>query len=137
MSRPAAFASPYCLGFDDVERMLERVMRATESYPPVNIEEPREGALRITLAVAGFSPESLSVSLCGRELTVRGERPRQEDDQRVLLHKGIASRGFQRSFVLAHGLEIDGARLDNGLLRIDLKRVVETPQIRQIPITMG
>lgn len=138
MSRPPSFASPYCLGFDDVERMLERVAKAaTESYPPVNIEEPREGALRITLAVAGFSPENLSVSLCGRELTVKGERPRPEDDARVLLHKGIAARGFQRSFVLAHGLEIDGARLDNGLLRIELKRVVETPQIRQIPITIG
>ena len=83
-----------------------------------NVEEPQEGLRRITLAVAGFAPEQLSVTLTGRELTIKGERP-QQDESRLFLHKGIAARGFQRSFVLADGLEVDNAVLANGLLRID------------------
>ena len=101
MSRPGPFGSAYCLGFDEVERLLERMAKgASEAYPPVNVEEPQEGLLRITLAVAGFAPEQLSVTLTGRELTIKGERP-QQDESRLFLHKGIAARGFQRSFVLA------------------------------------
>ena len=116
---------------------LERMAKvSTDAYPPVNIEEPAEGALRITLAVAGFAPEQLSVTLTGRELTIKGERP-QPGDTRVFLHKGIAARGFLRSFVLAEGLEVDGPNLANGLLRIELKRVRQTHQIRQIPITLA
>ncbi|MBP6014843.1 MAG: Hsp20 family protein [Alphaproteobacteria bacterium] len=137
MSRPGPFGNPYCLGFDEVERLLERLSKGTaDAYPPLNIEEPAEDRLRITLAVAGFAPESLSVTLTDRELTVRGERP-QPQDGRVFLHKGIAARGFQRSFILAEGLEIDGAILSNGLLRIELRRRRQTPEIRQIPITLG
>ena len=137
MSRPGPFGNPYCLGFDEIERMFERTAKmSADGYPPVNIEEPVEGRLRITLAVAGSPPDLLSVTLNGRELTVKGERP-QQDDTRVFLHKGIAARGFQRSFVLADSLEIDGAFLGNGLLRIELRRVVRNPQIRQIPITTG
>jgi len=137
MSRPGPFVNPYCLGFDEIERVLERAQKgAGETYPPVNVEEPAQGYLRITLAVAGFASEQLSVTLTGREMTVKGERPPQ-DEARVFLHKGIAARGFQRSFVLADGLEIEAASLVNGLLRIDLKRVPETHQIRQIPITIG
>ncbi len=137
MSRPGPFGNPYCLGFDEVERLLERLSKGTgDAYPPLNIEEPAEDRLRITLAVAGFAPENLSVTLTDRELTVRGERP-QPQDGRVFLHKGIAARGFQRSFILAEGLEIEGAILSNGLLRIELRRRRQTPEIRQIPITLG
>lgn len=137
MSRPGPFGNAYCLGFDEIERVLERMAKlSTDAYPPVNIEEPAEGALRITLAVAGFAPQQLSVTLAGRELTIKGERP-QPGDTRVFLHKGIAARGFLRSFALADGLEVDGARLSNGLLRIDLKRVRQDQQIRQIPITLA
>ena len=137
MSRPGPFGNAYCLGFDEIERVLERMAKvSTDAYPPVNIEEPVEGALRITLAVAGFEPGQLAVTLTGRELTIKGERP-QPGDTRVFLHKGIAARGFLRSFVLAEGLEVDGALLSNGLLRIDLKRVRQNHQIRQIPITLA
>jgi HSP20 family molecular chaperone IbpA len=137
MSRAGTFGIPYCVGFGEIERLLERAAKSsTEAYPPVNVEEPSEGCLCVTLAVAGFPPELLSLTLTGRELTVKGERPQQEDT-RVYLHKGIAARGFQRTFVLADGLEIEGARLLNGLLRIEMKRVAPNPQIRQIPITRG
>src|SRR5262245_9039379 len=137
MSRPGPFGNAYCLGFDEIERTMERMAKASsEAYPPVNVEEPGEDRLRIVLAVAGFAPEQLTITLNGRELTVKGERP-QPDETRVYLHKGIAARGFQRSFILAEGLEIEGARLGNGLLRIDLKRFRPTSQIRQIPITLG
>jgi HSP20 family molecular chaperone IbpA len=135
MSRLGPFANPYCLGFDEVERTLERLAKtAPESHPPLNVEEPAEGRLCVTLAVAGFAPESLSLTLSARELVVKGERP-QASDGRVFLHKGIAARGFHRTFILADGWEVEGARLANGLLRIDLKRVRQTPQIRHIPIT--
>ena len=137
MSRPGPFGNAYCLGFDEIERVLERMAKASpEAYPPVNIEEPAEGALRITLAVAGFAPEQLAVTLTGRELTIKGERP-QSGDTRVFLHKGIAARAFQRGFVLAEGLEVEAASLANGLLRIDLRQVRPNPQIRQIPITLA
>jgi HSP20 family molecular chaperone IbpA len=137
MSRPGPFGNAYCLGFDEVERAVERIAKASsEAYPPVNIEEPGEDRLRITLAVAGFAPEQLTVTLIDRELTIKGERP-PPDETKVYLHKGIAARAFHRSFILAEGLEIEAARLGNGLLRIDLKRSRPTPQIRQIPITMG
>lgn len=136
MSRPGPFGNAYCLGFDEVERVIERMAKgATEAYPPVNVDEPAEGRLRITLAVAGFAPEQLSVTLTGRELAIRGQRP-QQDESRVFLHKGIAARGFQRSFVLADGLEVDNAALANGLLRIELRRIPPNLQIRQIPITL-
>ena len=137
MSRPGPFGNAYCLGFDEIERTMERMAKASsEAYPPVNVEEPAEDRLRIVMAVAGFAPEQLTITLSDRELTVKGERP-QPDETRVYLHKGIAARGFQRSFVLAENLEIEGAGLSNGLLRIELKRFRQTPQIRQIPITLG
>jgi len=116
--------------------MLDRLTKQAEAYPPCNVEELAEGLLRITLAVAGFSSETLTVTLADRELTIRGERPPGEED-RTFLYKGIAARGFQRSFILAEGWEVDGARLLNGLLRIDLKRVKTAPDVRKIPITLG
>lgn len=137
MSRSGLFGHPYCLGFDEIERLVERLARAqTDAYPPVNIEDLAEDRLRLTLAVAGFAPEQLSVSLAGSELTVKGERI-QPAEGRTYLHKGIATRGFIRVFLLAENLEIDGAMLANGLLRIELKRRHQTHEIRQIPITLG
>jgi len=135
MSRVGPFGHPHCLGFDEVERLVERLARA-DAYPPINVEEPAEDRLRLTMAVAGFAPEQLSITLAGRELTVRGERT-QPPEGRTYLHKGIATRGFQRGFLLAENLEIEGATLSNGLLRIELKRRVQTPEICQIPITLG
>jgi HSP20 family molecular chaperone IbpA len=137
MSRPGPFGHPFCLGFDDVERLVERLARGqTDAYPPVNIEEAAEDRLRLTLAVAGFAPEQLSITLTGRELTVKGERA-QPPEGRTYLHKGIATRGFQRGFLLAENLEVTAAELSNGLLRIELKRRLQNPEIRQIPITLG
>lgn len=137
MSRPGPFGHPFCLGFDDVERLAERLARGqTDAYPPINIEEVAEDRLRLTLAVAGFAPEQLSITLTGRELTVKGERT-QPAEGRTYLHKGIATRGFQRGFLLAENLEIAGAALNTGLLRIELIRRVQTHEIRQIPITLG
>lgn len=137
MSRPGPFGHPFCLGFDEVERLVERLGRAqTDAYPPISIEEAAEDRLRLTLAVAGFLPEQLSITLTGRELTVRGERT-QPAEGRIYLHKGIATRGFQRGFLLAENLEVESAFLNNGLLRIELKRRRQTHEIRQIPITLG
>jgi HSP20 family molecular chaperone IbpA len=137
MSRPGPFGHPFCLGFDEVERLVERLGRAqTDAYPPISIEEAAEDRLRLTLAVAGFAPEQLSITLTGRELTVRGERT-QPAEGRIYLHKGIATRGFQRGFLLAENLEVESAFLNNGLLRIELKRRRQTHEIRQIPITLG
>ena len=135
MSRPGPFGHPYLLGFEEIERLLDRLVKQAEVYPPCNVEELGDGRLRITLAVAGFSRETLSIVLTDRELNIRGERPPGEED-RTFLYKGIAARGFQRSFILADGWEIEGARLLNGLLRIDLKRVKTAPDVRKIPITL-
>jgi HSP20 family molecular chaperone IbpA len=136
--RTGPFSNPYCLGFDEVERLLERIAKSTgDAYPPLNIEEPAEDRLRIILAVAGFSPEQLTITLSDRELTVKGERPAEQQPGSVYLHKGIAARGFQRSFILAEGIEVEGAKLADGLLRIDLRRVRQSPRIVQIPITSG
>ncbi len=135
MSRVGPFGHPHCLGFDEVERLVERLARA-DAYPPINVEEPAEDRLRLTLAVAGFAPEQLSITLTGRELAVRGERT-QPPEGRTYLHKGIATRAFQRGFLLAENLEVESATLTNGLLRIEMKRCVLTPKIRQIPITLG
>lgn len=135
MSRVGPFGHPHCLGFDDIERLVERLARA-DAFPPINIEDVADDRMRLTLAVAGFAPEQLSITLTGRELSVRGERA-QPQEGRAYLHKGIAQRGFQRGFLLAENLEVESATLINGLLRIELKRRVQNPEIRQIPITLG
>jgi HSP20 family molecular chaperone IbpA len=133
MSRLSLFNSPLLLGFDHFERTLDRVTKATaDGYPPYNVEQLGENSLRITLAVAGFTMSDLSVQLEDNQLVVRG---RQGDDKdRVYLHRGIAARQFQRSFVLAEGIEIVGAWLDNGLLNIDLQRRVPEARVRTIEI---
>jgi len=134
MTRLTLFDSPLFLGFDHFERSLERVKKAGgDGYPPYNIEQLSDTGLRITLAVAGFSMDDLDVEVDNDQLTVRGK---QEDDcSRVFLHRGIAARQFQRSFVLADGIEIIGASLDNGLLNIDLRRVVPDSNVQKVKIT--
>lgn len=133
MSRMSLFNSPLLLGFDHVERTLDRLARhGADGYPPYNIEQIGENSLRITLAVAGFGPEDLEVLVEDNQLVIRG---RQTDDQeRVYLHRGIAARQFQRSFVLADGIEVTGATLDSGLLNIDLVRPVVAAQVRRVEI---
>ncbi len=135
MSRVSMFSSPLLLGFDQLERTLDRLAKNAEGYPPYNIETIGDNGLRIALAVAGFTQADLAIELVENQLTVRG---RQTDDpDRVFLHRGIAARQFQRSFMLADGIEVIGARLDNGLLSIDLARPVAEPRIRTIPIDSG
>ena len=139
MSRQSSpFGHPFLLGFDEIEQALDRVARATnDGYPPYNIERiARSGEnperLRITLAVAGFSREELEVTLEESQLVIRG---RQNDDKaRVYLHRGIAARQFQRTFLLAEGMEVTGADLSNGLLSIDLARPEAARIVRRITI---
>ena len=136
MSRLSLFNSPLLLGFDHFERALDRVSKvSSDGYPPYNIEQLDENALRITLAVAGFQMSDLSITVEDNQLVVRGKQA--EDTQRVYLHRGIAARQFQRSFVLAEGIEVSGAWLDNGLLHIDLLRPTVESRVRTIEIKTG
>lgn len=135
MARMSVFSSPLLLGFDRIERVLDQVNKSSgEGYPPYNIEQTGEHALRITLAVAGFAEEELSVTVEDNQLVVRG---RNVDDgaDRIFLHRGIAARQFSRSFVLAEGIEVKNAGLDNGLLHIDLQRPVPEPKVTEIKIS--
>lgn len=134
MTRSPIFNSPLLLGFDRVERLLDRVARSSsDGYPPYNIEQTGEESLRITLAVAGFREEELSITLEDNQLVVRG-RQQEDEGGRVFLHRGIAARQFQRGFVLAEGIEVTGAELDSGLLHIDLARPKPQATARQIHI---
>jgi HSP20 family molecular chaperone IbpA len=135
MSRVPLFNSPLLLGFDQLERTLDRLAKNAEGYPPYNIERTGENGLRITLAVAGFTTDDLIIELVENQLSVRGKQ--SDDTTRVFLHRGIAARQFQRAFMLADGIEVMGARLDNGLLSIDLARPHAEPRIRTIRIDAG
>lgn len=133
MTRVSLFSSPLLLGFDHVERMIERAAKAgSEGYPPYNIEQIGENGLRITLAVAGFGADDLAIAVEDNQLVIRGKQA--DDKDRVYLHRGIAARQFQRSFVLADGIEVIGAELTNGLLHVDLRRLKPEPQVRNIAI---
>jgi HSP20 family molecular chaperone IbpA len=128
------FASPLFLGFDHLEQMLERASKtSSDGYPPYNIEQTGPSGLRITLAVAGFTMDDLQITQEDNQLVIRG---RQTDDSqgRVFLHRGIAARQFQRAFVLAEGIEVKGAWLDNGLLHIDLTRPQPESRVKTIQI---
>lgn len=134
MSRVSLLSSPFLLGFDQLERVLERAAKsANDGYPPYNIEQIGDAAWRITLAVAGFSAEDLSVTLEDDQLLIAGGQA--QEDSRAYLHRGIANRQFQRRFVLAGGIEITGASLENGLLSIDFARPDTKPVIRKIQIS--
>lgn len=135
MSRYTVFDSPLLLGFDHLERMVERASKAaTSGYPPYNIEQIGENGLRITLAVAGFTMDQLQVSLEDRHLVIRGRQDEEESSTRQFLHRGIATRQFQRMFLLSDEIEIKGAHMDNGLLHIDLFRHVPEKKIQTIAI---
>lgn len=133
MTRLSLFNNPLLLGFDQFERTLDRVAKSSaEGYPPYNIEQVGDNGLRITLAVAGFSPDNLSVQVEDNQLVIRGKQT--DDTERVYLHRGIAARQFQRSFVLAEGIEVAGASLDNGLLSVDLVRPPAETRVRKVEI---
>ena len=128
------FTSPLFLGFDHLEQMLERASKSSaDGYPPYNIEQVSQTGLRITLAVAGFTMDDLQITQEDNQLVIRG---RQNDDSqgRVFLHRGIAARPFQRAFVLAEGIEVRGAWLDNGLLHVDLARPQPESRVKTIQI---
>jgi HSP20 family molecular chaperone IbpA len=136
MNRSVLFDSPFLLGFEHTRSLVERAAKAAaEGYPPYNVEDRGDGGIRITLAVAGFSPDQLEVSVEDRQLTVMGKRDgnaaRPED---AFLHRGIAARGFIRSFVLADGMVVEEASLEHGLLHIDLARPEPEKRVIQVPI---
>lgn len=136
--RLSLFDSPFLLGFDQFERALDRAQRgAAEGYPPYNIEQIGETLLRITIAVAGFEMSDLAVQLEQNQLVIRGRKAGEEDEGRVFLHRGIATRQFQRSFILSDDIEVIAASLDNGLLNIDLRRILPETTVQTITITSG
>lgn len=138
MTRITTLTSPFLLGFDEIERTLDRITKsASDGYPPYNIEripasEKSPESIRITLAVAGFTRNQLDVTLEDKQLVIRG---RQTDErERIFLHRGIAARQFQRVFLLADGMEVGGADLENGLLSVDLIRPEPEKTVRRIAI---
>ena len=137
-TRTLLFDSPFLLGFDHTRALIDRAAKAAaESYPPYNVEQTSEAGVRITLAVAGFTPDELAVTVEGRQLTVAGKLDEANRGEQAFLHRGIAARGFVRSFVLADGLEIAGAKLEHGLLHVDLIRPETERSVRRIPISVG
>ena len=136
-TRTVLFDSPFLLGFDQTRALIDRAAKAAaESYPPYNVEQVGDNAVRISLAVAGFSPDDLAITIEGRQLTIAGKREGASPEQ-AFLHRGIAARGFVRSFVLADGLEVEGARLEHGLLHVDLLRPDNVEPVRRIPISVS
>ncbi|MDE1172371.1 MAG: Hsp20 family protein [Parvibaculaceae bacterium] len=136
MSRLVQFNNPFVLGFEEMERLIDRVAKGSEGYPPYNVERVAAASgdvLRITLAVAGFPRASLTVTLEGNQLVVRG-RQQEDESPRAFLHRGIAARAFERAFVLAEGIRISEAKLVNGLLSIDLIIPEPAHTARQINI---
>ena len=136
MTRLSLFNSPLMLGFDQFERTLERIAKnGADGYPPYNIERIGENGLRITLAVAGFTSDDLAIEVAENQLVVRGRQV--DDSDRVFMHRGIAARQFQKSFMLAEGIEVKGASLDNGLLNIELERPPVEIKVRSVAIKTG
>ncbi len=134
MTKLSFTAHPYLLGFEQLERLVERTAKTSgDAYPPFNIEAVSDNAYRITLAVAGFREDDLSITVEDRQLVIRG-RQAEESGDRVFLHRGIAARAFQRSFVLADGVEVAGADLEHGLLHVDLERRAPDTVVQTIRI---
>jgi HSP20 family molecular chaperone IbpA len=134
MTKLTFTAHPYLLGFEQLERLVERTAKSgNEGYPPFNIEATSENTYRITLAVAGFRDEDLQITVEDRQLVIRG-RQAEDSGDRVYLHRGIAARAFQRSFVLADGVEVAGANLEHGLLHLDLRRHAPETVVQTIRI---
>jgi len=137
MTKLTLGSHPYLLGFEQLERLLERTAKSgNEGYPPFNIKQTSDWSYRITLAVAGFAEQDLAITVEDRQLVIRG-RQKEDDDGRVFLHRGIAARQFQRSFVLAEGVEVGDAIMENGLLHVDLTRVQPETVVQTIRIKKG
>jgi HSP20 family molecular chaperone IbpA len=135
MNRPVLFDSPFLLGFEHTRNLIERAAKAAaDSYPPYNVEGREDGGVRITLAVAGFTADQLEIQLEGEQLTVAGRRGDGAEEGRDFLHRGIAARGFIRTFVLADGMEVEGAVLEHGLLHVDIARPAPERSVQRIPI---
>lgn len=136
MTKVTFGSHPFLLGFDQLERLVERTVKTgADGYPPYNIEQTDGNSFRITLAVAGFHDDDLSITVEDRQLVVRGRQSDEPESGRVFLHRGIAARAFQRSFVLAEGIEVAAASMANGLLHIDLRRAQPDPVVHRIQIT--
>lgn len=134
MSKLTLSTHPFLLGFDQLERLMERTAKSgNDGYPPFNIEQTSENSFRITLAVAGFGQDDLSIQVEDRQLVVRG-RQDAVDEERVFLHRGIAARQFQKSFVLADGVDVGEATMENGLLHVDLERATPETVVQTIDI---
>ena len=134
MSRMSVFNSPFLLGFEQFERTIDRISKlSTETYPPYNIEQISSNLLRITIAVAGFEKSDLEINLEGNQLQIKGFK-KEENDDRIFLHRGIATRQFQRNFVLAEGIEVEGASMENGLLSVDLSQPINSEESKKIEI---
>ncbi|MGA9253739.1 MAG: Hsp20 family protein [Roseobacter sp.] len=137
MTKMTLGSYPHMLGFEQLERLLERTSKSgNEGYPPFNIEQTSDFSYRITLAVAGFAEEDLSITVEDRQLVIRG-RQQDENEGRVFLHRGIAARQFQRSFVLADGVDVGEAIMENGLLHVDLSREKPQSVVQTINIKKG
>lgn len=135
MTKLALGTHPFLLGFEQLERLVERTAKTgNDGYPPYNIEQTSENSYRITLAVAGFSDEDMSITIEDSTLVIRG-RQNEESEGRVYLHRGIAARQFQRSFVLADGVDVGAAMIENGLLHVDLNRSVPDRVVQTITIS--
>jgi HSP20 family molecular chaperone IbpA len=137
MNRTILFDSPFLLGFEHTRNLVERAAKAAaESYPPYNVEDLGDDRLRITLAVAGFSPDELGVTVEDHQLVIQGRREdaRGEGKEQSYLHRGIAARAFLRSFVLADGMDVTGATLEHGLLHIDVSRIPPARLVKRIAI---
>ena len=134
MSRMSVFNSPFLLGFEQFERTIDRISKlSTETYLPYNIEQLSSDLLRITIAVAGFDKADLEINLEGNQLQIKGYK-KEENDERIFLHRGIATRQFQRNFVLAEGIEVEGASMENGLLSVDLSQPINSEESKKIEI---
>ncbi|MFV0244950.1 MAG: Hsp20 family protein [Qingshengfaniella sp.] len=137
MSKLTLGTHPFLLGFEQLERLVEHTAKTgNDGYPPYNIEQTSNGSYRITLAVAGFREDDLAITVEDRQLVIRGRQP-EDEAERVYLHRGIAGRQFQRSFVLADGVEVRGASMENGLLHVDLRRIAPETVLQRIKITSG
>ena len=130
----SVFNSPFLLGFEQFERTVDRISKlSSDSYPPYNIEQLSSNLLRITIAVAGFEKKDLEISLEGNQLQIKGFRP-EDDSDKIFIHRGIATRQFQRNFILAEGIEVDDASMENGLLFVDLSQPINNEESKKIEI---
>lgn len=137
MTKLTLGSHPFLLGFEQLERLVERTAKAgNDGYPPYNIEQTSDLSYRITLAVAGFGEEDLSITVEDRQLVIRG-RQQEDGEDRLFLHRGIAARQFQRAFVLADSVEVAGAKMENGLLHVDLHRAQPETVVQTIEISKG